>query len=49
MAGEDSDDEVLSKFKVSKKKTKVMLPKPLSPKKNMPMMHSNSDAKANYR
>ena len=32
MAGEDSDDEVLSKFKVGKKKNnRVHLPKPLSP------------------
>lgn len=41
MAGEDSDDEVLSKFRVKKTKTKLRptLAKPLSPpKKNPPHM-----------
>ena len=51
MAGEDSDDEVLSKFRVSnnKKKQKVMLPKPISPRKNLGYLHASTEVKTNAR
>lgn len=49
MAGEDSEDEVLSKFRTSKKKTKIFRPpKAASPRKNIPLQ-VNSEAKANLR